>query len=561
MRRVARCLIGTVVLAAAVVGTGSGVAVAADAVFNVSPTSGAPGTVVDVRFRTTCPRPAGSQSATATVTLSQTGGQAVATATTTVSRRGRWSVQITVPVGTPAGAYVVSARCSTPSGTYLTYAPSTFTVTGSPPPPPPPPAVTQISSDPFTNPTSQHQTQVEPDTLADGNTIVSAFQSGRFTDGGSSDIGWATSTDGGATWAHGFLPSLTVNSTPAGTYSRVTDPSVAFDRRHGVWVISGLAMNGSRGAGVTASRSADGITWSAPVVVASTTSGNYDKEWAVCDTHPASPYYGNCYVTFDDNAVGDRILNTTSADGGLTWGPLKTTADNAFGFGGQPLVQPGGTVVVPFLGPTEAAIGAYRSLDGGASWTTTSTISPVSFHPEAGGLRSSPLPTAEIDGNGRVFVAWSDCRFRGGCAANDIVMSTSTDGASWSAVARVPIDAVSGPVDHFIPGLAVDPSTAGAAARLGLTYYYYPNTSCSFATCELDVGSVSSSDGGATWSAPARLNPAPMSLGWLAGTTQGYMVGDYISASFVGGRAVGVFALATAPTGTFHESMYAAPLP
>ena len=36
----------------------------------------------------------------------------------------------------------------------------------------------QISSDPFTNTTSNHKTEVEPDTFAFGNTIVSAFQSG-----------------------------------------------------------------------------------------------------------------------------------------------------------------------------------------------------------------------------------------------------------------------------------------------------------------------------------------------------------------------------------------------
>ncbi len=52
-----------------------------------------------------------------------------------------------------------------------------------------------------------------------------------------------------------------------------------------------------------------------------------------------------------------------------------------------------------------------------------------------------------------------------------------------------------------------------------------------------------------------------MSLSWLASTTPGYMVGDYISTSFVGGRTAGVIALATAPTGTFHESMYATLLP
>src|SRR2546421_12849964 len=90
------------------------------------------------------------------------------------------------------------------------------------------PIVQQVSSDPYTNSTGQHQTQVEPDVASSGNTIVAALQSGRMTSSvlGSTNIGWATSTDGGATWAHGFLPSLTVYSTPAGTYYGATDPTV-----------------------------------------------------------------------------------------------------------------------------------------------------------------------------------------------------------------------------------------------------------------------------------------------------------------------------------------------
>src|SRR2546427_12040390 len=58
-----------------------------------------------------------------------------------------------------------------------------------------------LSTDPYTNPTSQHQTEVEPDTFAFGNTVVSAFQVGRFFDGGASNIGFATSTDGGNSFA------------------------------------------------------------------------------------------------------------------------------------------------------------------------------------------------------------------------------------------------------------------------------------------------------------------------------------------------------------------------
>src|SRR5713226_4770907 len=66
-----------------------------------------------------------------------------------------------------------------------------------------------LSSDPFTNSTSQHATEVEPDTLASGSTFVSAFQVGRFFNGGASDIGFATSTNGGTGFKNGFLPGTT----------------------------------------------------------------------------------------------------------------------------------------------------------------------------------------------------------------------------------------------------------------------------------------------------------------------------------------------------------------
>src|SRR5437660_1309031 len=79
----------------------------------------------------------------------------------------------------------------------------------------------QLSSDPYSNTTSQHQTEAEPDSYSNGSTIVAATQVGRFSDGGSSNIGWATSTDSGATWKNGFLPSTTVFATPAGQYDRV----------------------------------------------------------------------------------------------------------------------------------------------------------------------------------------------------------------------------------------------------------------------------------------------------------------------------------------------------
>jgi hypothetical protein len=416
----------------------------------------------------------------------------------------------------------------------------------------------RISTDPFTNPDSQHATQVEPDTFAFGSTVVSVFQSGRFFDGGSSDIGFVTSQDGGSSWRQGFLPSITVNSDPAGPYARVSDPAVAYDALHDVWLISSLAV-GSPGNGlaVLVSRSTDGgLTWGAPIVVSST-SGFFDKNWIVCDNAPASSHYGNCYVTWDDAVMGNLLLSSTSSNGGLTWGAKKATADRASGIGGQPLVDPAGDVIVPTLSAFEDAILSYGSMNGGRSWTASTVVASVTEHVVAGTLRTSPLPSAEIDAAGKVYVVWQDCRFRSGCASNDIVMSTSSDGMTWTAPVRIPIDPASSTVDHFIPGLAVDRDSSGATARLALTYYFYPDANCDADTCELKVGFVSSVDGGTSWTMPKTL--ATMALTDLANTSQGYMVGDYISTSFVGADAVSVFAIGHRGFGgVFNEAMYGA---
>jgi hypothetical protein len=421
-------------------------------------------------------------------------------------------------------------------------------------------AVTQIGTDPYTNTTSQHKTQVEPDTFAFGSTIVAAGQTGRFNDGGATNICFSTSTNGGATWTNGCLPGVT-KFDGAGPYDRVSDPVVAYDARHNVWMISSLVIleaGGVHGAGVLTSRSTDGgLTWGAPVLVNQSNLGNVDKNWIVCDNTATSPFYGNCYTEWDDNGDGNRIYMSTSNDGSLTWGPRLKTANNATGIGGQPVVQPNGTVVVPIDNANETALLAFNSTNGGASWSATTTITTISSHSVAGGLRTGPLPSAEVDAAGKVYVVWQDCRFRRGCKANDIVMTTSTNGTTWSSVVRIPIDGTNSGVDHFIPGLAVDNTTSGGSAKLALAYYYYPTASCSASTCKLTVGYVSSVNGGGAWSAPTQL-AGPMTLSWLPNTTQGRMVGDYISTSYVGGTARPVFALASALSGaTFNQFMFA----
>ncbi len=424
--------------------------------------------------------------------------------------------------------------------------------------------LTQVSSDPYTNPGSQHATQVEADTFAYGSTVVAAFQSGRyFSGGGASNVGWATSEDGGANWAQGFLPSLTVNSAPPGPYTRATDPSVAYDAKHGVWMISTLARDAAGSWSVVVSSSTDGgLTWGAPVVVSSDPTGSYDKNWTACDNWPNSRFYGHCYTTWDDFARGDLIYMSTSSDGGLTWSPKVTPTGAPTGLGGIPVVQPNGRVVVPASDASGSHIIAFGSINGGRTWTRARVVSSIVAHDPGGGLRAANfLPSADVDAAGKVYVVWSDCRYRPACSANDLVMSTSKTGVAWRPVRRIPIDPVTSGVDHFLPGLAVDSTTSGTTARLALTYYFYPNANCTFNTCQLSVGFISSNDGGASWSTPVTL-AGPMSLAWIADTTSGRMVGDYTSTSFVGSTAVPVFAVANAKVGTtFDEAMYSTLLP
>jgi Neuraminidase (sialidase) len=408
----------------------------------------------------------------------------------------------------------------------------------------------RLSVDGYKNTDSQHETAVEPDSFAWGDTVVAVFQVGRRANGAAANIGTAMSRDDGRTWTRALLPGTTLNAAPPGPELAASDPSVTYDAMHSVWIVSMLTLEGADLSHVYTARSADGVHWSMPVDAA--VGPILDKEWIGCDNGTASPFYGRCYLEYTDDQKNITV-SQSSTDGGLTWSqPVRS---GAVLVGTQPVIQPNGTLVV-VAGDyrDERALSgsmiAYRSTDGGATFARF-VVSDLQARDNAP-MRAISLPSVEADSNGTMYATWADCRFRAGCTQNDLVLSTSTDGMTWTAPTRV----TSGP-DAFIPGLAADPAHPG---RLAVVYAHYYGT-CSRGPCQLGMSLVQSRDGGKTWSAPQRLDAQPFSTNWVPRAEGGRMVGDYFSTSYAGSRVVPVFALAASPlNGRYRQAIFAASL-
>jgi hypothetical protein len=411
--------------------------------------------------------------------------------------------------------------------------------------------LTQISTDPFKNAIAQHATEVEAAAASNGNTIVTIFQQGRFFNGGgSSDNGWATSLDGGTTWQHGSLPGLTATGGGNGKYDRATDPGVTYDAKHKMWLVANLPLynNGRGSTAMLVSRSSDGIHWANPVT-ATPVYTKPDKTWISCDSYNKSPNYGNCYAEWDDNSAGDIVYFAVSSDGGKTWGtPVQPSTKPAM-FGLNAVTTHNGTVIAPGANAFDTQVQSTTSTDGGKTFGAPVVVANISKHTASDTLRDLVLPVSAIDNGGTVYTVWQDCSFRSGCAENDIVMSTTTDGTTWTAVARIPIDDVTSTVDHFLPGIAIEAQTSGNHAHIGINYYFYPDASCVASACQLEAGYISSTDGGLTWNAPVQLTGA-MTPQWFPNTNQGFMPGDYTSLAFANGLGYPIVGVAQANSGT-----------
>ncbi len=229
-----------------------------------------------------------------------------------------------------------------------------------------------------------------------------------------------------------------------------------------------------------------------------------------------------------------------SDDGGLTWSSAADIGARP-AVGVFPAIRPTGELVVVYLWEVgQAAIAASRSSDGGVTWDAPVRIADVRNSCAVSGFRAFPLPSADVDRDGRVWATWHDC-LPGG-SSNAVYVATSVDGATWTAAAAVTRNR-----NAVLPAIGVDAGTG----RVAIAYMRSGANG-------IDVELVVSQSATSGFGAPRRLSAEASALPSMARTTSGRMLGDYISVHFSSGRPLVVWVLALTPiTGAFREAVYA----
>jgi BNR/Asp-box repeat len=223
--------------------------------------------------------------------------------------------------------------------------------------------------------TFPHVTQSESFVATNGSTIIVAYNDSRGVTQSPLNIGGVSwSSDGGATWTRVTEPNG--HSPFPGSYG---DPIALWDTQRSTWYvvwISGLC--GVHGLAVYSSP--DAQTWSFISCAISTVHAEKPSGWV--DNNPASTTYGRMWLSTNSPST-PRFFVIYSDDGGATWSsPQSLTTNpnisNVHIIGSPDLTGANGgpTVFIQGLEVSSLSFGPrtnyiYRSTDGGLNWTET----------------------------------------------------------------------------------------------------------------------------------------------------------------------------------------------
>lgn len=420
-------------------------------------------------------------------------------------------------------------------------------------------------------------TELEPSVAVnptDPGNIIGVYQQDRWSDGGAHGLVTSRSTDGGSSWAQNYASFSTCSG---GTnYPRATDPWVSFDSAGRAYQISLGLFNGTlAGSDIETSTSIDkGANWSAPVRLINEDNGvQFNDKESITGDGRAGIGAGKAYATwirgslpgFPDIggggaahsfAYGGQPMFSKTVDGGATW-TTPTTISNAVGYaqGNQIVVLPDGTLVdvaaMLFKGsgiqPTPHAYfwTAFVSKNGGKTWGAPIKIAPLGTT----SLTNPDIPNPTS----------ADETIRAG----DFIPDVAVDRHS-GALYMVFADGISTGFDHVKLTKSTDagkswstpvdvtgtpPTTHSfngtvevtADGTVAVMYYDFRNND-SGAGLPTDVWLNLSHDGGQSWSEQHLYGPFDMENAPVA---RGWFLGDYQGLAAIGNDLMTFFSVAT----------------
>ncbi len=250
--------------------------------------------------------------------------------------------------------------------------------------------------------TTENSTQSENSIFVDPNNEKNVLNSNNSTPNPATGVYGANDLftfDGGESWDGEVQGAGEGNS---------GDPTTAIGR-NGRWFVNYIDGGGNYG-GMGISYSDDqGNSWT-PVNIAPNPGQLADKNHMWIDNSPSSPYEGNIYVAWTDfgGSHDQHVVVSSSSDNGETWTPLKeisSSASNAFSHGVNLTTGPNGEVYAVWAiyngsGLTERAIGIAKSLDGGQTWTASIAIDNIYGIRDYGtskNMRVNSFPVVDCD--------------------------------------------------------------------------------------------------------------------------------------------------------------------
>lgn len=192
---------------------------------------------------------------------------------------------------------------------------------------------------------------------------------------GDASGGFFASTDGGGSWFDAL-----VTRGPVGYYfDAAGDPVTSVDNTGRMYAAYIAFDRNSDENGLYVQTSTDnGSSWSDPVAVIDHIGpGSHDfedKPYAACDYSPGSPYLNNYYITWTKFSSGSPIYFSRSTDGGASFlTPIRISTSGSCQFS-CPAVGPNGEVYAVWFDYTNSTIKFDKSTNGGLNWGSDITV-------------------------------------------------------------------------------------------------------------------------------------------------------------------------------------------